>query len=282
MQVTTHFARKTKDVRKFSSFLSKNRDIPFQVKMQVWESALSSSLLYSCESWLTSSLGEGAKLYKSTLEEMLGVRPTTCDELTFLEIGKADLSSEVRRRQKKFFGKIESRDHSSHLHQIITLVKDAATPMGRYLTELMATDDDPIVTFLQRTKEKVQCSSSSRRVTYRKINPGLEVFKIYNRREVLPEHQRIATTRLRLGSHRLKVETGRWARIPPERRTCGCSNGGVQDEEHVVLTCAMTEDLRTRFSIDPSLGVAHVFQQLSAADIVDFCSNVIRLTNTSM
>ncbi len=43
----------------------------------------------------------------------------------------------------------------------------------------------------------------------------------------------VACTRIRLSSHRLRVETGRWDRIPFENRTCLC--GAVQTEEHVLL-----------------------------------------------
>ena len=49
-------------------------------------------------------------------------------------------------------------------------------------------------------------------------------------------------TRSRLSSHRLKIETGRWARIEPEDRLCMC--GQIQTEEHVLLYCVLTDHIR--------------------------------------
>ncbi len=58
---------------------------------------------------------------------------------------------------------------------------------------------------------------------------------------------RIACTRSRLSSHRLIVETGQWARIPFENRTCLC--GAVQTEEHVLLKYPLTEEIRTLYPV---------------------------------
>ena len=48
-------------------------------------------------------------------------------------------------------------------------------------------------------------------------------------------------------SHSLKVETGRWSRIPQERRLCSCSSNEVQNEKHVLLDCDLVNHLRTRY-----------------------------------
>ena len=58
------------------------------------------------------------------------------------------------------------------------------------------------------------------------------------------DHDRIAASRLRLSSHSLAIETGRWSRVPRERRLCSC--GEVQTEEHVVCHCPRTIHVRER------------------------------------
>ena len=50
-----------------------------------------------------------------------------------------------------------------------------------------------------------------------------------------------------MSSHRLKVETGRWARTPRERRLCEC--GVLQDEDHVVFDYDKTNNIRDRYNI---------------------------------
>ena len=55
-------------------------------------------------------------------------------------------------------------------------------------------------------------------------------------------------TKLRISSHPLHIETGRYSRplIPPENRLCSiCKNGEVEDETHFLLNCHSYADLRT-------------------------------------
>ena len=66
--------------------------------------------------------------------------------------------------------------------------------------------------------------------------------------DYVDERERLVFTRFRLSSHHLKIETGRWARIEVERRVCDCE-GGIQNELHVLLKCAKTEEVRVRFGI---------------------------------
>ncbi len=58
-------------------------------------------------------------------------------------------------------------------------------------------------------------------------------------------------TRFRLGSHWLEVETGRWQGKQREDRTCEtCLKMGraqVEDEEHMVKTCPLYEEVRHEF-----------------------------------
>ena len=67
----------------------------------------------------------------------------------------------------------------------------------------------------------------------------------YSDRIFVPEYCRIAYTRFKLGSHWLRIETGRWSRIPRERRACAC--GEVQDEVHVLLHCTLLDNIRRQF-----------------------------------
>ena len=61
----------------------------------------------------------------------------------------------------------------------------------------------------------------------------------------IPEYLRLSFSRVRLSAHRLKVETGRWARIPRDHRLCAC--GSVQDEEHVMQYCPLVQHIRVKY-----------------------------------
>ena len=54
---------------------------------------------------------------------------------------------------------------------------------------------------------------------------------------VHPQHL-ISLIRFRVGSHWLRVETGRWRGVPRAERVCThCGTGAVQDEMHMVFEC---------------------------------------------
>ena len=52
-------------------------------------------------------------------------------------------------------------------------------------------------------------------------------------------------TKLRLSSHMLKIETGRYTNIPRHERKCEfCTKNDIEDEFHFVLICPLYNDLR--------------------------------------
>ena len=83
-------------------------------------------------------------------------------------------------------------------------------------------------------------------VTYKDLNPTLEKSCLYT--QDVPEHVRIKITRLRLSSHNLKIETGRWSRLPKEERLCSC--GVIQTERHIIENCTLAERIREKYSLN--------------------------------
>ena len=97
---------------------------------------------------------------------------------------------------------------------------------------------------------KLQAKDGTRYKTYQAINPDLSVHPLYTSTNCTPyieDYLRITFTRFRLSSHRLRVEMGRWSRIPPEQRTCQCETG-IQNEQHI-LVCPLTQDIRERYGV---------------------------------
>ena len=86
--------------------------------------------------------------------------------------------------------------------------------------------------------------------TYRtQLNPTLAQHSVYISKTHLPDRKRHSLTRVRLMSHNLKVEAGRWSRTPTELRLCECSENTVQNEEHVLLTGPLSNVYRVRYNI---------------------------------
>ncbi len=85
------------------------------------------------------------------------------------------------------------------------MANDSQYPMRQYMKELEALDSDPVDEVTSDIRECVANSDSSRSVVYRKINPMFSVHPMFH--SGVCETYRADTTRHRLGSHRLKMET---------------------------------------------------------------------------
>ena len=247
-QVQAHVKAKEGHIFKFTSFLLKNIDAPYHVKRTVWQSAVTSAILYSCESWLTADTRAVEKPYLSTLKQLLGVKQSTCNDLTLVESGEGHVKDVIRDKQLKFLRKLLARNdfQGSYIETVFNLAISKCSPMGVQLSALLDMLDSrgPVFTDKGReaTQTRIRTSDSTRRKVYCDINLTLSVSPIYFRACVVPEHARIATSRIRLSSHRLRIETGCWSRVSREDRLCNC--GEVQTEEHVLLFCPLTQQLR--------------------------------------
>ncbi|ELU11764.1 hypothetical protein CAPTEDRAFT_204841 [Capitella teleta] len=199
-----------KHVNKFAAFVQKNCNMPFTFKHKV---ALSASMLYSCESWLT--------------------------------------------------------DNTS-----------GREGMGQRLTDAAETVGDPELASLESIRRQCRqkaADGATRYQTYLEMNPDLCVHPIYeNKEEYVPDSRRIAATRLRLSSHRLLVETGRWSRIPRENRVCASDATFVQDETHVMLYCARTAYLIALLT-PPLKSVADVFALSNNATNANLCQDILNV-----
>lgn len=177
----------------------------------------------------------------STLKQMMGVRQTTSNDLLQLELGVGNAKNKIKDKQRKYLKKIMLRT-PIYVHRIIRLAIEKKTKMGKQLNILSNTQTLFIQQYMETLKTRVLTAEGTKKKEYRTLNPDLKIHAIYSNPEI-KEHHRIAFTRARLSSHRLKIETGRWSRIPRENRICQC-NQNIQTEEHALLECPLTDHLR--------------------------------------
>ena len=168
-------------------------------------------------------------------------------------------------KQRKFFKKMW-RDRNEMVDDpwvhVVKMTLECNTPTSRYVSNLISVDKDDIKEDFQDLKQAIIESNSSRRQTYKLLNPELSVHDVYTKKGNVNDIYRISFTRLRLSSHNLAIETGRWnrrgrGRLPIEERLCPC--GEIQTELHVVEACPITHDVRTNLNISS-------FQQILAKD----------------
>ena len=229
-------------------FFSKNQEIPFFVKLKVLNACFMSAILYSCESWINISLRPLETLYVGAVKLLLGVRLSTCNATCLVEVGLPLVQAMVKQKQE-FFQKM-LRERKQMLDDPFmfawNFAKDNNTSAYKYLKRLHESSENYIVNSVQELKQQIEVSNKSKMVTYKDLNPTLEKPCLYT--QDVPEHVRIKITRLRLSSHNLKIETGRWSRLPKEERLCSC--GVIQTERHIIENCTLTERIRDKYSLN--------------------------------
>ncbi|MCO5610717.1 hypothetical protein L7F22_064958 [Adiantum nelumboides] len=69
----------------------------------------------------------------------------------------------------------------------------------------------------------------------------------------MPHHLRVVIGQLRVSSHQLAIERGRAQGIPREERICQICQTEVESEEHMVIRCPAYSELRSRYTLCPTL-----------------------------
>ena len=89
-------------VNKFSIFCAANTQMPFAYKKLLFDAAVTSSLLYSAESWLTDKLNPIERQYNQLVRCLLGVRKNTSIDLCLIESGIPPIHHVLAKRRCKF------------------------------------------------------------------------------------------------------------------------------------------------------------------------------------
>ena len=278
--VKAHSKDKYKHFLKFVSFTNKNPEFPFVVKHKVLSSAFMASIFYGCESWMTNNVSDMNKLYISSIKVLLGVRQTTANDSCLLELGYPPLKYWIKQRQLNFLKSVISQRQeldNDPLMFALHLIQDSGSQSARYIDELLA-DEDYYTKGVEQLKETVRNSAKSKIVVYRQMNPELNVHEIYKQLNPIPEHQRCHFTRLRVVSHNLRIETGRWARQDRENRLCSC--GEIQTEEHVIKSCVNTLTIREKYNI-MTFAIPDIFEHNDSFMICKAISEILSLSYNS-
>ncbi|KAK2162527.1 hypothetical protein LSH36_97g07100 [Paralvinella palmiformis] len=77
---------------------------------------------------------------------------------------------------------------------------------------------------------------------------------------------------MRLSSHQLRVETGHWAQITFEQRTCEY-NTGIQSEHHILLSCPRSQTKISTGKLQQSVRTV-------SAQLADYCRLILNLYRT--
>ena len=275
--IELHIEDKMKHVLKFASFLNRNPDLPFSMKKRVADACVLSSLLYGSETWLCNSYGKLKSLYMNIIKLLLKVRKTTCNDLCLIESGMPDIETIITERRSSYLRKLHNTIvDDSLLKFALQLISTCSTPMNNIIQRSMNNINWKDAANSKAILNKRANTNSSKRATYLLMNPSLKPPSVYSNDDI-PEFKRVQYTRIRLSSHNLRIETGRWCRTPREERICECK-ADIQTEEHILLNCLLTSEIRNTHKIR-----AETLQELFAGNditVVNFIHEIMmKMTN---
>ena len=166
-----------------------------------------------------------------------------------LEAGILPIKDFIRKKQRSFLiSKRGNYDEELPFYFVYNLYRDAGTPGFKFLSEIL--EENREMNSLQNIARDVREKSetATKLHTYvTELNPSLGIHEVYATTQYIPDYYRTSFTRLRLMSHNLRVETGRWSRTPANERTCSCDNLSVQSESHVLISCPFSNQCRQKY-----------------------------------
>ena len=244
-------------VHKFYNFLRSNKLAPLSVKLKVLHACVTSSLLHNCEAFGPKLPKQLESTYYSLIKACLGVRISTPNKLVLIESGMPTLKSMIYSRQLNFFTKyLGNLEVNTPRKDVFVSMLDSGCDFMIHYVELLNTyphKSDIKEHFhnllLTEVRETAQTPENYKYFIYRQFNPELQAFSTTHRN----------LSRLRLSSHNMPIETGRWSRVMRENRLCQtCKVLG--DERHYIYDCCEID--RTHLEDVPSLDKLSSYKKL--------------------
>ena len=235
---------------------------PVTVKLKVLRTCVNSALLYSCETWGSSSLVKLETIHRNAIRIALSLKRHTPNVVLYTESGMKSLKGAVYKRQYKFWSKI-LKDIEDNPHSPISeIYKQAIKYKLPYVKHYMNlhnefNDADECMSHYENTeklsreqniREKANTDPGGILGTYSSINSTL-VSPMFYHSYLCSEYERKILTKYRTGGHRLRIQTGRFGGVSRDQRMCRCDDD-IQSLHHVLFTCTLTESVRmTNFNV---------------------------------
>jgi hypothetical protein len=279
-------------------------------KLDMFDKLITPILCYGAEVWGFHQAMAVERVHLSFCKRVLGVKQSTQNNFVYGELGRPPLILSRYSRIIKYWFKLVQQSDGKNLQKAVymLLLDDCARMPEKVnwvsLVKMLLCKHGfgdvwiqqgvgSVELFLRMFKTRLQdnfmqewhneLSESTRAVTYRHIS--VFEYKLYLD-IISAEKFRTALTRLRVSSHRLAVETGRWHKpnsIPYELRKCTVCDV-LEDEYHFMLECSSYTNLRNiyipkRYHQHPSM---LLFIEMMTSTNVKLLRNIACYTNKAM
>ena len=255
-----------------NKYLHKFTQISPKHYLDLFDKLIKPVLQYGSEVWGVSNANILERVHLQICKQVLGIKRATQNDFIYGELGRLDLKSGRLIAIIKYWFKILLCEHTKYIKcaykmmlndleirpnklnwasSVRSLLQSLGfnevwlfQGVGNINVFLSAFTQRIKDTFIQKWNERVIISSRAR--TYSLFSSFS--YKIYL--DLLSvEKFRYALARIRVSSHRLAVEAGRWHRpnsIPLDERKCNTCNV-LEDEFHFILECSLYKELRKTY-----------------------------------
>ena len=261
-----------KAVFKLNKYIYKFTFITPKHKLELFDKLISPILNYASEVWGFCQANAIERVHMQFCKKLLGVKKTTQNDFVYGELGRTNYFTKRYLNIIKYWLKILMAPENKYVKLVYkmmvndieempnktnwaSLVRHLLMPLGFYevwLAQGVANSNAFLSVFKQRIndifmqnwRERLEESSRAnffKNITHFKLQPYLENINVCKYMQ--------AVSKLRMSSHRLAIESGRWtrpARIPVDERKCTLCEV-LEDEYHFVLECSIYTELRNKY-----------------------------------
>jgi len=249
-----------KAIFKLKKYLYKFTEIPVGNKLELFDKLITPILNYGSEVWGFFKALPIERVHMQFCKQLLGVKKCTQNDFVYGEVGRINYQSRRYLNIIKYWVKLLRTPDNKFIKKIYltllndsivyplkknwcTLLKDLLSNLGFYDAWLFQDVGNVNIfisalrqrlsdTFIQNWNNRLE--NSSRANLYKHI----AIFRFQPYLNYCQKSKfRISFSKLRLASHRLHIESGRWARptlIPLEQRKCTVCNQ-IEDENKLVI-----------------------------------------------
>ena len=262
----------SKGIFSMNKYLHKFTEIPVSHKLNLFRKLVLPIFNYGSEIWGFVKGDAIERVHLQFFKRMLGVKTTTQNDFIYGELGITNLQTSRYYNIIKYWLKLMHSKENKYIQRVYkmllsdlelhpnkknwcSLLKDLLCSLGFYEIWLFQDVGHSKIFLLNvrlRLKDQFiqgwngRLQDSSRARLYKEVanfcfQPYLDLINV--------RKFRISFTRLRVSAHRLRIETGRWARpysTPLQERTCLNCNV-LEDEYHFVIECPLYIDLRIKY-----------------------------------
>ena len=244
-QIFCNLSKRAFHIKLFTDWLEINEMTPISIKIQVLYLCMFAAYLYGAECWwkIDAVKEKILLIERKMLKRILQVKPSTPNEIIYTELGRCDIITKIKVRQKRFFERCnELTEEEASLKTILNMCKHL--DMYKYYESLPDGMDDQN---RNEMRDKITTSTATYCTTYKNLTGATYNDAIYG--QFLREDKRAVLTRWRLSCHSLQIERGRYTSplTPRDERTCPECPLSIEDEHHVLFNCPLYHNVRFKF-----------------------------------